>query len=478
MNADLKSTAVNCIRIVLGMVGVAGLAACKVGPGYVRPEVGGSGGFRFGGSGAESIGELEWRTVYRDPALRELIEAGLAANPDIEAAAARVMQAQANLDVVRSQFYPALGASYNYSRSQTNGLTLPGPLELPIDLDVRQNVVGISLLQYEVDFWGRIRRATESARAKLLATAEAKRMVEVGLVATVAGTYVALREQDHELEIAKRTKETRVRSLKLISIRQEGGQSSLTEVRQAEVLVAEVDAAISRIERQIAQLENQLSVLAGRVPGAVRRGTAFTGTNLLASVPAGLRSDLLNRRPDIRGAEQALISATAEIGVAEARLLPAFTLTAGAGLKSREFSDLLSDPLRVWQIGPAVNVPVFAGGRLRAGVRGSQAVRDEAEATYRKSVLTAMREVSDSLVARTKNAELVAATERVVVARKDASNLIWQRYDNGVSSYLEVLYNDQELFDAELSNARARLDELNAVIQLYRALGGGWERGK
>jgi multidrug efflux system outer membrane protein len=302
--------------------------------------------------------------------------------------------------------------------------------------------------------------------------------VEVGLVATVAGTYVALREQDHELEIAKRTKETRVRSLKLISIRQEGGQSSLTEVRQAEVLVAEVDAAISRIERQIAQLENQLSVLAGRVPGAVRRGTAFTGTNLLASVPAGLRSDLLNRRPDIRGAEQALISATAEIGVAEARLLPAFTLTAGAGLKSREFSELLSDPLRVWQIGPAVNVPVFAGGRLRAGVRGSRAVRDEAEATYRKSVLTALREVSDSLVARSKNAELVAATERVVVARTDASNLIWQRYDNGVSSYLEVLYNDQELFDAELSNARARLDELNAVIQLYRALGGGWERGR
>jgi len=416
--------------------------------------------------------------VYRDPALRELIESALAENPDVAAAAARVMQAQANLDVVRSQFYPALGASYSYSRLQTNGLTLPGPLELPIDLDVRQNVVGISLLQYEVDFWGRIRRATESARAKLLATVEAKRMVEVGLVATVAGTYVALREQDHELEIAKRTKETRVRSLKLISIRQEGGQSSLTEVRQAEVLVAEVDAAISRIERQIAQLENQLSVLAGRVPGAVRRGTAFTGTNLLASVPAGLRSDLLNRRPDIRGAEQALISATAEIGAAEARLLPAFTLTAGAGLKSREFSELLSDPLRVWQIGPAVNVPVFAGGRLRAGVRGSQAVRDEAEATYRKSVLTAMREVSDSLVARTKNAELVAATERVVVARKDASNLIWQRYDNGVSSYLEVLYNDQELFDAELSNARARLDELNAVIQLYRALGGGWERGK
>jgi multidrug efflux system outer membrane protein len=416
--------------------------------------------------------------VYRDPALRELIESALAENPEVAAAAARVMQAQANLDVVRSQFYPALGASYSYSRSQTNGLTLPGPLELPIDLDVRQNVVGISLLQYEVDFWGRIRRATESARAKLLATAEARRMVEVGLVASVAGTYVALREQDHELEIAKRTKETRVRSLKLISIRQQGGQSSLTEVRQAEVLVAEVDAAISRIERQIAQLENQVSVLAGRVPGAVRRGTAFTGTSLLASVPAGLPSDLLNRRPDIRGAEQALISATAEIGAAEARLLPAFTLTAGAGLKSREFSDLLSDPLRVWQIGPAVNVPVFAGGRLRAGVRGSRAVRDEAEATYRKSVLTALREVSDSLVARAKNAELVAATERVVVARKDASNLIWQRYDNGVSSYLEVLYNDQELFDAELSNARARLDELNAVIQLYRALGGGWERGR
>jgi multidrug efflux system outer membrane protein len=176
-------------------------------------------------------------------------------------------------------------------------------LELPIDLDVRQNVVGISLLQYEVDFWGRIRRATESARAKLLATAEARRMVEVGLVASVAGTYVALREQDHELEIAKRTKETRVRSLKLISIRQVGGQSSLTEVRQAEVLVAEVDAAISRIERPIAQLENQLSVLAGRVPGAVRRGTAFTGTNLLASVPAAnpvwLADDAAARLGDI-----------------------------------------------------------------------------------------------------------------------------------------------------------------------------------
>lgn len=453
------------------------LTGCKVGPNYSRPDAGAPSSFRFGGKkGGLGFGDLDWRTVYKDAALRSLIDQALANNLDLKSAAARILQAQANLASVRSQFFPAIGAGYNYNRTEISTDFNFAKLDFSTGFDLEQHNLGVTLLDYEVDFWGRIRRASEAARAQLLATEEGRRMLEVSLVASIATAYINLREQDHELDISRRTLKSRQDSLNLISTRQKGGQSALTDVKQAEVLVAEAEAAIKLIERQIAQLENQLSYLVGRAPGPVRRGREFSESGAIEPAPSGLPSDLLVRRPDIRMAEQQLVAATARIGEAQARLLPTFTLTAGAGLRSKQFSDLFTDPTKLWTVGPAVNVPVFTGGRLLAGVRGSKAARDEAEAEYRKAVLQALREVSDSLIAKQKNAGLREALGRAVKARQEALALITERYNNGATSYLEVLYNDQQLFGAELNYARSRLDELLSVVQLYRALGGGWDR--
>jgi multidrug efflux system outer membrane protein len=454
-------------RFYLFIITAALLTGCKVGPNYSRPDLAEPSVFRFGGKkSTRSLGDHEWRSVFQDSALRALIDEALANNLDLQAASARVLQAQANLAAVRSQFLPTIGAGYNYNRSDLTNFT-----------NATQNhSIGITLLDYEADFWGKIRRSSEAARAQVLATEDGRRMVQVGLIAGIATAYVTLCEQDHELGIARRTLAARTTSLGLITQRQKGGQSPLTDVRQAEVLIAEANAAMRTIEKQIAKLEHQISYLAGRPPGAIRRTRSFDSIQIVSTVPAGLPSDLLQRRPDLRAAEQLLIAATANIGVAQARLLPSFTLTASAGLRSREFSGLFDNPTRIWQLGPAVNVPIFTGGRLMAAIRGSKAARDEAEANYRKTVLQSLREVSDALISRQKSAGVRAAQSQVVQARQSALGLIRERYDNGASAYLEVLYNDQELFAAELSQARARLDEIAATIELYRSLGGGWDK--
>lgn len=457
---------------LLGLVPAVLLGGCMVGPNYERSGQPTVAFFRFGSRQAgPSLGELDWRSVFQEAVLRGLIDEALAHNPDRKIAAARVLQAQASLEVVRSQLFPSLGAGLSSARSGASASAATGPAATS-----EVDSVGLTLLNYEIDFWGKFRRASEAARARLLATVEGQRLVESGLVSSTAIAYLTLLEQDEELAISRRTLDSRRKSLELISIRQQGGQSALTDVRQAEVLVAEADAAMSLIQRQVGQLENLLSTLAGRAPGPIRRGQSFGSTKILTPAPAGLPSELLNRRPDLRAAEQQLIAATAEVGVAQAKLLPSFSLTAGAGLRSSSFADLFNDPARFWQLGPTVEVPVFAGGRLRAGLRGSQAARDEAEAAYRKAVLEALREVSDALIARQQNAVLSAAQARVVTARKGALVLIREQYDNGVTSYLEVLYNDQQLFLAELNQARAQLEALTATVQLYRALGGGWDR--
>lgn len=453
-------------------------ASCAaVGPNYSRPYAGEPSTFRFGSHKyGRSLGDLDWRSVFKDAALRQLIDEALANNLDLAAASARVIQAQANLAAVRSRFLPTIGAGYNYSHSEVSRDISLSKFNSPSLFDTQSHSIGITLLDYEADFWGKIRRAAESARAKLLATEEGRRMVQVGLIAGIATAYVSLREQDHELSIATRTREARVKSLELLTQKQKAGQGPLTDVEQGQVLIAEADVAIRTIEKQIALLENQLSTIAGRPPGSIRRGTAFSGTQLVAHIPAGLPSDLLNRRPDIRASEQLLIAATADIGVAQAQLLPSFTLTTSVGLRSKELGDLFTNPSKLWQIGPAVNVPIFTGGRLRAAIMGSKAARDEAEADYRKTVLQSLREVSDALISRQKSAGVHEAQSRVVTARQSALGLIRQRYDNGVAAYLEVLYNDQQLFAAEISQARAKLEELLSTIDLYRALGGGYDK--
>lgn len=443
-----------------------------VGPDYSRPDVAEPSRFRFGSKkGGRSLGELDWRSVYRDSAMQSLIQDGLDHNPDMAAAAARVLQAQASLDIAHSNFFPALGLSYNFDKSR---LENPGAVPALVANSESHNL-GVGLMAYEFDFWGKIRRANQAARARLVATEEGRRLVQMGLISSIARAYVTLREQDYELSIARSTRDSRSQSLGLLQKRQEGGQSPLTDVRQGEVLIAEADAAIGAAEKQIGLLENQISYLTGRPPGSIRRGSGLYSNSIVTTTPAGLPSELLNRRPDIRGSEQALIAATADIGVAKAQLLPSFTLTGSAGLTSLKFHELFEHPARIWSIGPGVSVPVFAGGRLLANLRGSKAARDEAEAEYRKTVLQSLREVSDALISREKSIGIREAQGRIVKARKDSLGLMRERYDNGASAYLEVLYNDQQLFSAQLAEARARMDELLAMIELYRALGGGWD---
>jgi len=464
----------NSISLKAGLVSLLLLPSCMLGPDYSRPSTGANSFFRFGGSSGSSsrtFGDLDWRSVFRDPALRSLIEEGLANNQDRRAAAARVIQAQANLTSVRSRLVPTIGVGYS---GEVGGVT--NKINPVLSGDYESHGAALTMFDYEVDFWGKIRRSSEAAKAQLLASEEGERLVQQGLVAGIATAYLTLREQDEELAISKRTLKARQESQSLISAREKGGQSALPDVKQADVLVAEADAAIQQIEKQIAQLENQLSALCGRAPGSIRRGRSIAEQGLVVSAPAGLQSGLLARRPDVRLAEQQLVSANARIGVAQAELLPRISLTASAGVSSNDFAELVNDPNRYWKIGPAVSLPLFTGGRLKAGVIGSQAARDEAEANYRSSVIQAMREVSDSLVACRKNAGVREATGRVVEARKTALDLIRETFVNGATSYLDVLYNDQQLFGAELKHSRARLDEVTAVVDLYRALGGGWDK--
>ncbi len=455
------------------------LASCKVGPRYMPPETATPSSFRFEGRHSKysgtSLGDLEWRTVFRDATLRSLIDDALAANQDLQAAAARVLQAQEQFQATKARLWPSIGASFDeqvtdISRSTAGGARLP----LPTEISHRSAGMGLSLLSYEVDFWGKIRSATDAARAQHLASQEAQRQVQIGLIAGIATGYLTLRELDAELAIARRTLDARNKSLELVNTRKNGGQAALTDVKQAEVLVAETEATITQIQKGIGQLENQLSALLGRAPGSVRRGAGLS-PSLVAQAPAGLPSDILRRRPDLVAAEQNLIAATANIGVAKAQLFPTFSLTASAGLRSKEFSNLFQNPSRLWQVGPSVSVPIFTGGRLMAALRGSKAAHAEAVAQYRQAVLNGLRDVSNALIDKETSGSYVAAQNKVVTARREALALIRQNYENGTTSYLEVLYNDQQLFAAELAAMRAQLDLLTAQVDLYRSLGGGWK---
>jgi multidrug efflux system outer membrane protein len=331
------------------------------------------------------------------------------------------------------------------------------------------------MASYEIDLWGRIRRANEAALARLLATRAAQQTVRQTLVAQVASAYLTLLELDYELEIAQRTYAVRTNSLALTKARQEGGVSSLQDVNQAQILVATAEASIADTHRRIEQQENELSILLGRNPGSPTRGPGLLRQQLNVSVPPGLPSDLLERRPDIRTAEQQLAAANADIGQAKAAFYPKVTLTGFYGFQSVALSDLFKSGSQAWQFGPAVSMPIFTGGALKGNLKQAEAVFQESVAQYQKTVRNAFREVSDSLIAYQRSREFRARQEENTLAHRSATELANTRYTGGVTSYLEVLYNEQELFSSELTLAQARLNELLSVVYLYRSLGGGWQ---
>jgi multidrug efflux system outer membrane protein len=386
-----------------------------------------------------------------------------------------VEAARASLGITRAELYPSVFAGGNVT---TQRFSTGGSFPLPAGFSQERTfgTVSTNLPSYEVDLWGRVRRANEAARAELLAGEENRRVVVISLISDLSTAYFSLLDLDEELQVAKQTLATRQESLRLIQTRQERGLSTVLEVRQGEQLVQVAAEAIPGIEERIAQTENQISLLMGQNPGPVTRTKTLTQQELPPAVPAGLPSSLLDRRPDISAAEQNLIAANATIGVAKAAYFPEISLTGLFGFQSNQLSSLFTGPTRTWQFAPAVAQPIFTGGRLKSSVRLAQANQDIALVQYQKTIQTAFREVSDALVQYQKQREIRTQQEQLVATLQDRSRLSYRRYRGGVDTLLNALDADRDLFDAELRLAQTRRDELLSVVTLYRALGGGWQQ--
>jgi outer membrane protein, multidrug efflux system len=456
------------------------LAGCTVGPNYQRPAIPAPANFRAPEGtptfDPESVGDLKWFEVFKDEKLQELVRTALAQNYDLRDAAARVEAATAQLGVTRSNQYPNVGAGADIStiRLSRNGQT---PLSVAFVPSQNRTFGGatLDLLSFEVDIWGRLRRATEAARANLLNAEENRKAVMTTLVSEVASDYFSLRELDYQLEISQRTLATRKDSLGLIQTRQLGGVATLLDLRQAEQLVYTASETIPTLQQQIEQTENQISLLLGKNPGEVLRGKSLTEQEMPPDVPAGLPSALIERRPDIRAAEQNLIAANANIGVAKAAYFPQISLSGFLGGQGTQLASLFSGPSSVWNFTPQVTQPIFTAGRLKSEVKLSQAQRDIALVQYEKTIQTAFTEVSDSLFAHQRVRESRVQQELLVAALQDRTRLAYVRYTGGVDTLLNALDSDRDLFQAELTLSQIRLNELDSVVQLYKALGGGWQ---
>jgi outer membrane protein, multidrug efflux system len=455
--------------------GVLGLAlavgACTVGPDYHRPAVPTPATFRGQPEGEprESLGDLAWWRIFEDETLQGLIRAALRENYDVQVAVARIFQARAQVTVARSFQFPDVNAFGNAPYSHVAGKrdTLQPRNEFAPE-------AGFDLA-WEIDFWGRLRRSTEAARAELLSTEDARRFVISTLVADVATAYFQLRSLDQELEVSRRTLAVRQDSLRLVNAREQGGVAARIDVRQAEILVYQAAEAVVDTERQIEQTENAISVLLGRNPDPVPRGRALLAQITLPAVPAGVPSALFERRPDVRQAEAQLAAATARIGVAKADFFPRVFLTGAASGGGLLIDGRWVGPQGLFSIGPQITLPIFNSGRTRAGVDFAEAFAQETLAQYRLTIVQAFREVADALVEHRKRREFRVQQEALVTSATDTSRLANVRYRGGVTSYLEVLDSERQLFDAELGLVRSQRDELLAVVRLYRALGGGWQ---
>jgi multidrug efflux system outer membrane protein len=448
------------------------LTGCTVGPNYRRPAVQTPEAFR-GASATEpadsaSLADQKWSEIFQDAQLQELIRTALERNYDVRIAATRILQDEAQLGITRADQLPSMNAGANIT-SQRNPQTGPIP-----QFERTAGQVNLAAA-WQLDFWGKFRRATQAARAELLATEWGRRAVISTLVSHVAGAYFQLRELDLELEISQRTLASRQKSLELTKTLQQRGLSSMLDVRQAEQLVYTASAQIPDLERRIEQQENGLRVLLGDYPGPVPRGLQLTAQPHAPEVPAGLPSSLLERRPDIRQAEQRLIAANARIGVAKAAYFPQISLTVVGGYQSPALTDLFSTPAGLWNFSSALTQPIFAGGRIRSGVKLSQAQQQEALLVYQQTIQRSFREVSDALVAYRKNQEFRKQQQLLTQSAQDAARLSEVRYRAGETNYLEVLTNETNYFAAELRLAQAQVNQLLALVQLYRALGGGWQ---
>jgi outer membrane protein, multidrug efflux system len=448
------------------------VSGCTVGPNYKRPNVDVPTTYRAApandtATDATALGEAKWWAVFQDEELQNLIRVALQQNFDLRVAATRVLQAQAQLGITRADQFPTLsgGAALNTSR-QPASVLFHGFEETTGQISLSAS--------WELDFWGKYRRATEAARANLLASEWGRRAVVNAVISDVATAYFELRALDLQLEISKQTLASRQDSLKLEQALEQNGSTSLVDVRQSEQLVYTASETIPNIERQVQQDENLINTLLGRNPGPVNRGRKLTEQPHPPSIPPGLPSALLERRPDIQQAEAQLIAANAQIGVAKAAFYPDIALTGDSGYQTLALTKLFTGPSSFWTVGPTLTVPIFTAGKLRSNVKLTEAQQQQALLTYQQTIQQAFRDVSDSLIAYQKNREFREQQELLTASAEDSAKLAEIRYQAGVTSYLEVLTNDTNYFAAQLNLAQAQQNELTALVQVYNALGGGW----
>src|SRR5438552_5894251 len=422
-----------------------------------------------------SIGDLKWFEVFKDEELQKLVRTAFVQNYDLRAAVARINAARANLGLARSDQFPQFDASVDLA---TTRASRNGPVGASGQAGRTRSFgsVLLNLLNFELDVWGRLRQQTKAARAELRASEEDRKAVMTIVVGDVATGYFSLLELDSELDIDKRTLATREDSLRLIKLRQQGGVATMLDVRQAEELVYQASETIPDTERAIEQTENQISLLLGSNPGPITRGQALTQQPELPVVPAGLPSSLLDRRPDIRAAEENLAAQHALVYAAKAAYFPRISLTGLLGFQSNQLSSLFTGPSRAWTFVPQITQPIFTAGRLKSNVKFVKEQQELALVQYQQTIQTAFREVSDALVQYRKVKEIRTQQELLVTTLRDRSRLAYLRYQGGVDTLLNVLDADRDLFNAELSLTQTRRNELLSLVQLYKALGGGWQQ--
>jgi outer membrane protein, multidrug efflux system len=445
------------------------LSGCKVGPNYKRPALAVPDQYRglapgLGGQAAGGpFGEMKWQSVFQDEALQNLIKEALTNNYDIRIAATHILEAEASLGVTRSNQLPALNGTFGV-QNQRNAAYPNSPTF---------DTAGLQL-SYIVDFWGQFRRATEAARAQLLATQYAQHLVETTLIADIATAYYQLRQLDSQLDFSQQTVVSDQESLRINTINYKGGEYAVTDVYQSQLLVQQAEAEVITLKQSIEQTENQLSILLGRNPGPIPRGLALIDEPHLSEVPVGLPSAILERRPDVRQTEESLAAANANIGVAKAAFFPQIPLTASFGAQSTALTSFLQGPATFWAVGGQLAQPLYTGGRITSQYHLALAQRDEAELTYKQTVQQAFADVSNSLVGYNQARLYRVKLQEQTATYKETSRLANVRFTGGATSFLEVLTTQQQYFSSELLTTQAWFTEMQNYVQLYQALGGGW----
>jgi outer membrane protein, multidrug efflux system len=455
-----------CLAVALALLG-----GCAVGPNYKPPAVNAPENFRFAeGRTTNSLADLPWWDVFKDPMLQDLVRTALTNNYDLKQAIARVEQARNQAIAVRSAFFPQTGYGGDVGRGRNALYNSPADLGTA----TKSSALATANAFWEIDFWGRIRRLSQAARAQYLATDEARRGVTLTLISDVATAYFQLLDLDRELAIQRAATNAYAGSYRIFNERLVNGVASKLETDRASAALANAAALIPSLENQIAATENQLNILLGRNPGPVLRSSLAEQAPPAPEVPAGLPSALLRRRPDVAAAEQSLIAANAGIGVSIANFFPQIGLTTFLGRASPELDSFTGGSGNLWNVGGTMTGPLFQGGRLRAEYRVAKAQFEEAKAAYQQTVITAFADVSDALISKQKLAEQSVFNAQAVVALESSVELATERYLNGKSSYFEVLQAQAELYPSQRAQVQTQTGELISVVRLYKSLGGGW----